>query len=163
MFKGRGWPYLIIFILFFAQNFLAYLTRWSLALVLISVVFYALRQGWRSGFWFGLFAGMLNEIFSQGPLGFAMAQFAALGVLSGFLSSRVFAEGLPTEILLPTLAVYFSALAEIIYRQWMTPEAWRWQDLGAAWRVQDFVLTAVLSPVLFFYLRKISPRIPWRP
>ena len=163
MFRGRPWPFLFIFFLFVAQNFMNYLMAGNIPpVVLISVVYYSLKHGWRSGLWLGLFAGGLHEIFGQGPLGFYMAQFAAVGVLSGFLSSRIFGDSLLTEILLPTLAVYFSSLCEIFYVQWMAQDPSPWRNLSLAFRPGTLFITALFSPLLFYCLRKTSSRNPWR-
>ena len=160
---GRLWPFFFIFILFLMQNFIDYLFPGNApALLLTGVVYYSLKEGWRTGLWLGLFAGFFTEIFGQGPLGFYMAQFAAVGVLSGLLSSKLFGDSLLTEIFLPAVAVYFSALAEVVYRLIMTGSSGSWRCFALAFQIGAIAGTALFSPLLFFCLHKTSSRSSWR-
>ena len=162
MFRGRLWPFFFIFILFLAQNLLDYLfPGYAPALLLTGVIYYSLKKGWRIGPGLGLFAGFFIEIFSQGPLGFYMAQFAVAGVLSGLLSSKLFGDSLPTEIFLPAAAVYFSALAEVIALQITAGSSSPWRCFSLAFQPVTLAGTALFSPLLFFCLQKTSSRGRW--
>ena len=144
MFNGRTGPFWLIFILFLVQNSLNYLFmgNWP-PFLLIGVIYYSLKKGSRFGLALGLFAGALTEIYGQGGLGFYMTEYAAMGALSGFASSKIFQDSWLAEIFLPVAAAYFCAVSES-------------RSFSAAF--QPWVLggTVVFSPFLFFCLQRTS-------
>ena len=153
-----------LFILFLVQNFLSALLQANAPpVLLIGVIYYALKEGWRTGLWLGLFAGFLVEMYGQGPLGFYMAEFALLGVVFGFLSTQLFGDSLWAQIFLPVAAVYLSSLAQIIYLEVTLERSVAWESFVIACRPRLMMLSALFSPALFFCLKKISPRVLWRP
>ena len=144
MFRGRTGPFWLIFILFLVQNALNYLFMGDLPpLPLIGVIYYSLKKGSRFGVALGLFAGFLAEIYGQGGFGFLMAQAAAVGALSGFVSSKIFQDSLMAEIFLPAVVVYFCALSET-------------HSFSAAFQPWVLAGTAMFSPFLFFCLQRVS-------
>ena len=144
MFNGRAGPFWLIFILFLVQNSLNYLFMGNLPpLMLIGVIYYSLKQGSRFGTALGLFAGSLAEMYGQGGLGFYMTQYAAVGALSGFVSSKIFQDSLLAEILLPAAAAYFCAALES-------------RSFSAAFQPWVLTGTVVFSPLLFYCLQKSS-------
>ena len=146
MFNGRVGPFALVFILFLIQNALNYLFMGALPpLPLIGVIYYSLKKGPRFGMGLGLFAGALMETYGQGGLGFYMAEYAVVGTLSGFISTRIFQDSLLAEILLPVTAAYLCAASES-------------RSFSAAFQPWVLAGTVFFSPFLFFCLQRISER-----
>ena len=157
--KGLLWPCFNLFLLFLAQNFFNYLFDGIVPpLTLIGVIYYSLKDGWRSGAKLGLFAGLLAELFGQGAPGFYMAQFAATGLLSGFVSSKIFQESLPAEIFLPLALTYLSMLSEMVFLGWAGGNRSGWECFGQAFRPRVLAAAVVVSPLLFSWLHRFSSR-----
>ena len=155
MSNGRVAAFFWVFVLFCLQNFSSYLLGAAApSLLLIGVMVYSLNEGSRFGLLLGLFAGFLSDLFGQGALGFGMMQLASVGVLSGLVSTQIFQEGYFTELFLPAVALYFSALAEILFTQNISGDAWGWACLGYAFRPWTLANTALVSPILFSFLKK---------
>ena len=162
MSSRRFFAFVWVFILFLLQNFLAYLFPGKCPpLLLIAVIFYSLREGPRFGAVLGAGAGLLLELFWQGGFGFWPLNFAAVGALSGYVSSKIFPDGLLTEILLPGTAFYFSTLAEIVYLQLQTGTFSGWEAAGRAFLPWPFIGTLLISPVLFAWLQNVSSGRRW--
>ena len=161
MFSAKGWAFVVIFILFLVQNFLDYLMGPLIGLSFLGVIYYSLKGGPRFGLCLGFFAGCLAELFGQNTLGFYVFQFAAVGALSGFISFQIFHDSLPAKILWPVFAAYFSALAEVIFRQMAAGQTAAWQSLGWAVEPANLAATLFLSPVLFLCLQKFSGKAAW--
>ena len=159
MFNGRFGAAALIFLLFLLQNFLNYLAPGRVpSLLLIGVIYYSLNQGPRFGMLLGLFAGFLLELFGQGGFGFYMVQLAVLGLLSGFVSSKVFQDSLLAEILLPALAAYGCLLSEAMFMRAAAGESAGWECFVQAFQPWVFVGTAFLAPLLFSRLQRSSDR-----
>ena len=157
--SGRFRPWIALFLLFLAQNFLNYLFYGNVPpLTLIGVIYYSLKDGWRSGVKLGLFAGFLAELFGQGALGFYMAEFAVAGLLSGFVSSKIFQDSLPAEIFLPALLTYLSMLSEIVFLGASAGNPAGWGCLGLAFHFRILALTVLVSPLMFSWLHRFSLR-----
>ena len=99
---------LLILILFFMENTLHTLFPDQIfPLVLIAVIFFALKQSAGWGALIGLWGGLLLEIFKVGPIGFTLLPMAAVGAISSFMSSKIFRESFLAQVVLPAGAFYF--------------------------------------------------------
>ena len=164
MFDGRPWPFFIVFFLFLAQNLLGVLFPGSApSLPLVAVIYFSLRRGARFGTALGLFAGALMELYGQGPFGFTMACWAALGAASGVVATQVFQDSVPAEIFLPAFAAYFLSFAELTYRRIGEGETFPWDGFFHAFQPGMLAGTVFASLVLFSLLRKTSSRPRRRP
>ena len=128
----------------------------------MAVIFYSLREGALFGMVLGAVAGFLLELLGQGALGVWMLNLAAVGALSGYVSSKIFQDSLLTEIFLPGLAFYFSTLAEILFLQARSGSLNGWDALGRAFLFWPLLGSLVFSPVLFGWLQKRRSKVSWR-
>lgn len=157
MSSDRFFAFILLFFLFFLQNFLNYLFPGKCPpLLLMAVVFYSLREGPVFGMWFGAAAGFLLELFGQGGFGVWALNLAAVGALAGFVSSKIFQDSLLTEILLPGLALYFSTLAEILTLQAHAGSLSVWEAAGRSFLWWPLLGSLVFSPLLFGWLERFS-------
>jgi rod shape-determining protein MreD len=157
--EGKLWPLACLSALFFIQNFFDLLfPGMAPALVLIGVVYFALRGGPVAGLIFGAYAGALIELYGQGSLGFYIAAWAAAGLGAGYLSRQVFPDSLVAEILIPGAASYLLCLAELFYRQLGEGGAFPWWGLVEALQPATLVSTILSSLILFSWLRKLPAR-----
>jgi hypothetical protein len=153
--SNRVWAFIWVFIFFLFQNFLNYLLPEKCPfLLLIVVIFYSLREGPVFGMLLGAAAGFLLELFTQGRFGFWIVDLGILGVLSGYISSKIFQDSLLTGIFLPAIAFYFSTLAEIFFLQSQTWQFAEWEAVAGAFMLWPLLGTAVISPVMFAWLQK---------
>ncbi len=104
----------------------------------------------------GAAAGFLLELFGQGGFGFWIVNLAAIGALSGYVSSKIFQDSLLTGIFLPGLAFYFSTLAEIIFLESKSGSLSGWQVMGEAFLFWPLAGTLLFSPLIFGWLDKFS-------
>ncbi|MGH7198911.1 MAG: rod shape-determining protein MreD [Candidatus Omnitrophota bacterium] len=156
--KTRFLAFLWIFLLFLAQNASHVLFSGEFVpLLLIAVVYYALLEGASFGFLSGCFAGFLLDLFGIGRIGTQMAIFGCLGAFSGLVASKIFRDSFFTQVFLPALGSYFTALSNlVIFRMSAGQETLGWGLFwdAAAW--PHLILTAVLSPFIFRFLKKVS-------
>ena len=146
-----------IFVLFLLQNSLNYLFPGKCPpLLLVAVIFYSLREGALFGMALGAAAGFLLELFGQGTLGFWVLNLAAVGALSGYVSSKVFQDSLLTGILLPGVAFYFSTLAEIVFLQLKSGVFSGGEAIGRAFLFWPLLGALVFSPFIFSVLQRFS-------
>ena len=147
---GRALPFFWILFLFFMENTLHILFPDQLfPLVLIAVIFFALQTGIFLSLALGLWAGALLELFKVGPLGFAAIPMAAIGAFSGFMASKIFRESFLAQVVLPPASVYFFEAV----------------NLKLLWGPTFFfklLLTALLSPLVFRILKKVTESAPPR-
>ena len=164
MFDGRAWPFFIVSLLFLAQNLLTVLFPGSApSLPLVAVIYFSLRKGARFGTLLGCFAGALMELYGQGPFGFTMACWTALGAVSGSIATQIFQDSVPAEVFLPAFAAYFLSFAELAYRKMGEGEAFPWDGFFCAFRPGMLAGTVIASLFLFPLLRKTSLRHRRRP
>jgi len=80
---------------------------------LIFIVGYGILRGDVEGAIFGFFAGLLQDIFSGGPLG----MFALMGFIVGYISGKPFRDFFKDNYLLPFFIVFFAVIAQqfVIY------------------------------------------------
>lgn len=147
----------VVFI-FLSQNILRFLIPEAAAsaLLITTVIFYALAEGPGFGFLIGIFAGIFFEIFSIGKLGFSIPLLGFIGWVSGLSAKTVFRDSLFSEILLPLAGVYLSSLSILISVQWAAGEPVNFWVFFEAFSWAQFLWAAFLSPLLFIFLRKIS-------
>ena len=159
MSKRRLAAFGLLFILFLAQNFLNYLFPQNVPpILLVGLIYYSLKEGWRFGTVLGLFTGMLLELFGQGALGFYLIQMTVLGALSGWASFAIFPDGLLTEILFPVLGAYLSMLSEVIFTQVSTAGFASASCLVLAFRPWVLLGTPIFSLFLFSWLQRALSR-----
>ena len=159
MSKKRLAAFALLFILFLAQNFLNYLFPQNVPpILLVGLVYYSLKEGWRFGAVLGLFTGMLLELFGQGALGFYLIQMIVLGTLSGWASAAIFPDGLLTEILFPVLGAYLAMLSEVIFTQANTAGLVSASCLLLAFRPWILLGTSVFSLFFFSWLQRAPSR-----
>lgn len=148
--KNAAYPFLVIFVLFFLENALHVLfPDQTFPLLLIAVIFFALKRGMIFGALAGAWAGVLLEVFKTGVFGFAAIPLAAIGAASGFMSSKLFRESFLAQIMMPVASFYFFEAV----------------NLGIVWApffASQLLLTAVLSPLVFHFLKKITESSPSR-
>ena len=159
MSKARFFAFVWVFVLFLLQNTLNYFFPGKCpSFLLVAVIFYSLREGAVFGLLLGAAAGFLLELFGQGGFGFWMLNLAAVGALSGYVSSKIFQDSLLTEIFLPGIAFYFSTLAEIIFLQLRAGSFSGWEAIGRAFLFWPLLGTLLFSPVIFAWLQNVSGR-----
>lgn len=158
MSSARLFAFFSIGMLFLVQNSLNYLFYLKApALVLIGLLFYALSEGPLFGALLGLWAGFLMDLFGAGRPGFWMGAFAATGYFSGVISSKVFQDGLLTQIALPVGALYCVTFAEAWVLRSQSGEGAGFGLAVAAFLPWPLLVTALCSPWLFSYLRRWTP------
>lgn len=147
-----------IFFIFLSQNALRFVIPESAAtcLLIITVIFYALAEGPGFGFGIGIFSGVFFEIFSTGKFGFSIPLLGALGWVSGLSAKTVFGDSLFSEILLPLVGTYLSALLTLMSARWTAGEPVAFWIIFEVFSWSQLLWTAFLSPLVFFFLRKVS-------
>jgi len=159
MSKGRFFFFLWIFFLFLLQNSVNYIFPGNTPpFLLMGVIFYALQEGPLFGMALGACAGMLLEVFTTGALGYQMAVFASCGGLSGFIASKIFRESILVQVFLPSTMLYFMTLFNFLIFKAQTGGIEGIFALSAAFRPWELLATALVSPAVFSFLRKVSPR-----
>ena len=104
----------------------------------------------------GCYAGAFLEIFSVGRVGHQMALFGGLGLLSGFLSRRVFRESVPVQVLVTCAAYYAASLSNLFLSQSAGEEGVDWGVLAESFSFSQLAVTAFFSPLVFGFLKKAS-------
>ena len=139
-----------ILLLFFIENMTHLLfPDQAFPLVLSAVIFFALRQSTGAGALIGLWGGLLLELFKVGPIGFAVLPMAAVGAVSSFMSSKIFRESFLAQVVMPAGAFYFFLAVNV----------------GSLWEktfLFKILLAALLSPVIFHFLKKTVESSPAR-
>ena len=114
-------PFLAVFFAFFVQNFIqAIWAENALPFLLVAVVYYALKKGVWAGVVLGFFAGLLMELFGQGPLGAFLMPMVLSGALAGAAAGKLFHDNWLMAILILCAAVCFFMLAQLalLHFQW---------------------------------------------
>lgn len=154
MFRGFFQAAAVLFLFFLTENFLNYFFGGNgPPLVLIGVVYYALKKGPMTGLWLGFFAGFWMEIFGQGFLGSSILPMGLAGALAGFASTQLFQDGWLSALLVPCLAAYCYLLAELFYVQ-IPLRQWSPGIFFLAFQGRVFLWTLFLSPCLFIFLER---------
>ena len=157
--RSRNLAFFWIFALFLVQNSLHFLFSERVPWILLSgVLFYAMAEGPAFGMLIGSYAGFFPDLFGTERIGISMAIFGVLGLLSGFSGAKLFNESPVTQVLLPSLAYYLAAWLNLfIQRVVLQDEAFSFGLFRDAFLPLPLVLTAVSSPLVFFYLKKLTP------
>ena len=148
----------VLFFLFLVQNFFSFILPIRVpAFLLVGVIFYALFEGPWFGFFLGLLSGLLLELFGIGKMGCLILSFGFVGSLSGFLASKIFRDSWLTQILSPIFFAYVLNILNLLMdRIYFGEGPVGLAILKDAFSFFDFLFLAVLSPVLFFVLKRIS-------
>ena len=148
--SSRAFSFLVLFLLFFVENALHYLFPDQMfPLMLIAVVFFALKENMFFGALLGFWGGLWLEIFRTGAFGFAALSLAAIGAFAGFMSSKIFRESFLAQAVIPVASFYFF---EVINLQLV------WADFFPF----KLLLILLLSPLVFYGLRKVTGQSPAR-
>ncbi|GEM_PF-1096770 len=157
--------FLWLFVLFLAQNALHYVfLRNTPPLLLVGVVFYGLSGGPVAGLAAGCFAGVFLELFSAGRIGWQMITLGLVGIAAGSLSTKLFREGLLTQILLPPLCNYLASILSLLVFQSSLRggEALGWGIFFEAFSWPQAFLAAMTGPIIFPFLKRVSDVRPAR-
>jgi len=73
-------------------------------LLLIATVFYAIQRGSRTGLKTGVFAGILADIFSAGPMGLNTVALGICGYLCGYFARMVYKDSVFTQVVMCAIA-----------------------------------------------------------
>ena len=148
-----------VFLLFLIQNLLAYVFPGNApALVLTGVICCALSEGVAFGALAGFWGGFWLDLLTLGRPGYYMGSFAVTGFLSGFLSKKVFQDGIFTKFGLPSLCFYLIMLVELCVLKAQIDEPITFAVVAEAFHPWPLFLTAVCSPWVFRRLRNYGPR-----
>ena len=155
--KTRILAFVALFLLFLLQNASSIIfSQKPPSFVLIGVIFYALKEGPNFGFVIGCVSGLLLEIFGVGQLGFEVLILGLVGYGSGFVALKIFGDSLLTEIILPALAAYVTIFFNLLIIKISFRESLSLGLFVEAFLFQSILLTAFLSPLVFFGLKKIT-------
>lgn len=156
--KTRFLAFFWILLFFFAQNAAQVLfSAEFVPLVLAAVVYYAMLEGASFGFLAGCFAGFFMDLFGIDRIGSQMVIFGCLGAFSGIVASKIFRDSLLTQLFLPAMGTYFVALSNLALVRASDAEGpGGWALLWHAFNGPHLILTAVLSPFVFRFLKKVS-------
>lgn len=154
-FAGIFW----IFVFFIAENFFReFLWHFYLPFTLVAVIFYALTEGPGFGIVCGIFAGCLFEFYGTGRIGFEIILGALCGGGCGFFASRVFRENILTQILLPVFAVLVVSFLRTLVPSILEKTPWDASVYLSVLKLSGFPAVFLLSPAVFFFLKKFSSR-----
>lgn len=146
--------------LFTLENhwFLFFNTTQSPDLLLLFLLLYALDQGERRGAWYGLGIGALLDIVTFSYFGWHMATRAALGYLVGHNRMNMFADRLPTYLILTGLVTLLLHVARGLF---LCVALGRWLPL---WPLVLLTLKSmgwnlVVAPVMWLLYHKLKKRV----
>jgi len=159
MSKGRFFAFVWTFFLFLLQNAVTYVfPDKTPPFLLMGVIYYALQEGPLFGMALGAFAGVFLEVFTAGALGYQMVIFASCGGLSGFIASKIFRESILVQVFLPSVMLYFLTLFNLLIFKAQTGGIEGFFALSGAFRPWELLAAALVSPIAFSFLRKVSSR-----
>ena len=156
MSSRRLFAFIILFVIFLAENTLNFFLREATpSLLLVTVLFFSFAEGAAFGAFAGLWAGFLLDLLGLGKPGLFMSAFACVGLASGTVSSKVFQDSLFAEILLPVVCLYGVMLAEAWAIAHASGEAAGPYLVAEAFRPWKLLSTVLISPWLFARLRRM--------
>lgn len=154
-----AWLFFILF-LFTLENhwFLFFNTTQSPDLLLLFLLLYALDQGERKGAWCGLGIGALLDIVTFSYFGWHMVTRAALGYLVGRNRMNMFADRLPTYLILTGLVTLLLHVARGLF---LCVALGRWLPL---WPLVLLTLKSlgwnlVVAPLMWLLYHKLKKRV----
>ena len=146
--------------LFTLENhwFLFFNTTQSPDLLLLFLLLYALDQGERRGAWYGLGIGALLDIVTFSYFGWHMVTRAALGYLVGRNRMNMFADRLPTYLILTGLVTLLLQVARGLF---LCVALGRWLPLlpFVFLTLKSLAWNLVAAPVMWFLYHKLKKRV----
>lgn len=146
--------------LFTLENhwFLFFNTTQSPDLLLLFLLLYALDQGERRGAWYGLGIGALLDIVTFSYFGWHMVSRAALGYLVGRNRMNMFADRLPTYLILTGLVTLLLQVARGLF---LCVALGRWLPLLPFMflTLKSLAWNLVAAPVMWFLYHKLKKRV----
>lgn len=146
--------------LFTLENhwFLFFNTTQSPDLLLLFLLLYALDQGERRGAWYGLGIGALLDIVTFSYFGWHMVSRAALGYLVGRNRMNMFADRLPTYLILIGLVTLLLQVARGLF---LCVALGRWLPLlpFVFLTLKSLAWNLVAAPVMWFLYHKLKKRV----
>jgi rod shape-determining protein MreD len=124
-------------------------------LLLIGVVFFALKTGAVRGFITGMFSGLIFDCFSLSPLGLHLFLFGLVGLVVGRAADRLCYESVPAQmfvIFAASLSVSVVYLISTRFGSRPLPFFFAFGRIG----FPSAVYTTVFAPPLFFFLFRIA-------
>jgi len=161
----RTWAFVWIFFLLLLQNALHFVfPREIFPFLLVGVIFYGLSEGPRFGFVSGCTAGFLLDLLGVGRIGPQLLLYGWVGMVSGWSASTLFPDSLWTQLFLPVISnVFVLVLSRLIYQDFSWQEGGVVVVLGSAAEWRSLLLTLVVSPLLFRFLKFVSfASVRWR-
>lgn len=123
-------------------------------LVLIVVVFWALKQGPAGGWFAGMGGGWLSDLFSAGMLGLGSLSRAVTGVMVVVSSHPLYRDHFSTKIVLVAAASVVSGfLYYLLLIVFSTPPPWPWAWREALW--PPIWQTTLISPLWLWVAGKV--------
>ena len=154
-----AWLFFTLF-LFTLENhwFLFFNTTQSPDLLLLFLLLYALDQGERRGAWYGLGIGALLDIVTFSYFGWHMVSRAALGYLVGRNRMNMFADRLPTYLILTGLVTLLLQVARGLF---LCVALGRWLPLlpFVFLTLKSLAWNLVAAPVMWFLYHKLKKRV----
>lgn len=154
-----AWLFFTLF-LFTLENhwFLFFNTTQSPDLLLLFLLLYALDQGERRGAWYGLGIGALLDIVTFSYFGWHMVTRAALGYLVGRNRMNMFAERLPTYLILTGLVTLLLQVARGLF---LCVVLGRWLPLlpFVFLTLKSLGWNLLVAPVMWFLYHKLKKRV----
>lgn len=146
--------------LFTLENhwFLFFNTTQSPDLLLLFLLLYALDQGERRGAWYGLGIGTLLDIVTFSYFGWHMVSRAVLGYLVGRNRMNMFADRLPTYLILTGLVTLLLQVARGLF---LCVALGRWLPLlpFVFLTLKSLAWNLVAAPVMWFLYHKLKKRV----
>ncbi|WP_337383242.1 rod shape-determining protein MreD [Acidaminococcus timonensis] len=146
--------------LFTLENhwFLFFNTTQSPDLLLLFLLLYALDQGERRGAWYGLGIGALLDIVTFSYFGWHMVSRAVLGYLVGRNRMNMFADRLPTYLILTGLVTLLLQVARGLF---LCVALGRWLPLlpFVFLTLKSLAWNLVAAPVMWFLYHKLKKRV----
>lgn len=146
--------------LFTLENhwFLFFNTTQSPDLLLLFLLLYALDQGERRGAWYGLGIGALLDIVTFSYFGWHMVSRAALGYMVGRNRMNMFADRLPTYLILTGLVTLLLQVARGLF---LCVALGRWLPLlpFVFLTLKSLAWNLVAAPVMWFLYHKLKKRV----
>ena len=154
-----AWLFFTLF-LFTLENhwFLFFNTTQSPDLLLLFLLLYAMDQGERRGAWYGLGIGALLDIVTFSYFGWHMVTRAALGYLVGRNRMNMFADRLPTYLILTGLVTLLLQVARGLF---LCVVLGRWLPLlpFVFLTLKSLGWNLVAAPVMWFLYHKLKKRV----
>ena len=146
--------------LFTLENhwFLFFNTTQSPDLLLLFLLLYALDQGERRGAWYGLGIGALLAIVTISYFGWHMVSRTALSYLVGRNRMNMFADRLPTYLILTGLVTLLLQVARGLF---LCVALGRWLPLlpFVFLTLKSLAWNLVAAPVMWFLYHKLKKRV----